>query len=392
MSEGDDSAPSSGAMTRFKAIVVVALLLGGAAATAAWGIASRSNSLKTVTSETDELAVPTVAVIKPDRGQSGQSITLPGTIQPFTDAAIFARTNGYVSKRFADLGSRVKKGQLLAEIDTPEIDQQLQQTRADLITAEANARLAKATAERYQDLIKTESVSRQDVDNAVGGYEARRAEVESARANVNRLEQLQGFNKIEAPFDGVITARNTDIGALIGSGNGARELFHVAATDRLRVFVSVPQIYSQAARTGLEANITLREFPGRIFKGKLARSAQSIDVGSRTLLVEVDVDNASGELLPGAYVEVGLQLPTGASSLRVPVNTLIVRSEGMQVATIKASRVVMQTVTLGRDFGTLVEVSEGLTGNEQVVVNPPDSLVAGQTVRVATDADAEAQQ
>ena len=392
MIEGHHSAPSSGAVTKFKAIVVVALLLGGAAATAAWGIASRTSNLRTVTGETDELAVPTVSVVKPDRGKTGQSITLPGTIQPFTDAAIFARTNGYLSKRFAELGARVKKGQLLAEIDTPEIDQQLQQTRADLITAEANARLAKATAERYEDLIKTESVSRQDVDNAVGGYEARRAEVESARANVNRLEQLQGFNKIEAPFDGVITARNTDIGALIGSGNGARELFHVASTDRLRVFVSVPQVYSQAARTGLEATITLREFPGRTFKGKLARSAQSIDVGSRTLLVEVDVDNASGELLPGAYVEVGLQLPTAASSLQVPVNTLIFRADGMQVATIENNKVVMQTVTLGRDFGTLVEVSAGLSGNEQVVVNPPDSLTAGQTVRVASPAGPEEHQ
>lgn len=381
MSEGDESARKSG--PGITAIVVVALLLVGAVATAAWGIVARRNALKTVTRETEELAVLTVSVTTPERGSSGQSITLPGTIQPFTDAAIFARTNGYLSKRFADLGSRVKKGQLLAEIDTPEIDQQLQQTRADLITAEANANLAKTTADRYEDLIKTESVSRQDLDNAVGGYAARRAEVESARANVKRLEQMQGFSKIYAPFDGVVTVRNTDIGALIDSGNGAKELFHIAATDRLRVFVSVPQIYSQAARTGLEASVTLREFPGRTFKGRLARSAQSIDVTSRTLLTEVDIDNPTGELLPGAYVEVGLKLPTGASSLRLPVNTLIFRAEGLKVATVQHNHVVMQTVTLGRDFGTTVEVMTGLTGDEQVVLNPPDALTAGQTVRVA---------
>jgi RND family efflux transporter MFP subunit len=385
MSEREESARRSG--VSIKAIAVVMLVVVGAVATAAWGIAARKSALKTVTRETDDLAVLTVSVTRPERGKAGQAITLPGTIQPFMDAAIYARTNGYLSKRYADLGSRVKKGQLLAEIDTPEINQQLQQTRADLITAEANARLAKTTSDRYEDLIKTESVSRQDLDNAVGGYEARRAEVESARANVNRLEQLQGFSKIYAPFDGVVTARNTDIGALIDSGNGARELFHIAATDRLRVFVSVPQIYSQAARTGLQASVTLREFPGRTFSGKLARTAEAIDVASRTLLAEVDVDNPKGELLPGAYVEVGLQLPTGASSFRLPVNALIFRADGLRIAIVQDHRVVMQTVTLGRDFGTTVEVLTGLTGDEQVVLNPPDALIPGQTVRVAASSD-----
>jgi RND family efflux transporter MFP subunit len=388
MSESDGAARRT---TATKAIAIVVLLLVGAAATAAWGIVSRKSALKTVAKETEELAVLTVSVARPERGTAGQSITLPGTIQPFTDAAIYARTNGYLRKRFADLGARVKKGQLLAEIDTPEVDQQLLQTRADLITAEANARLAQTTADRYKDLIKTESVSRQDLDNAVGGYEARRAEVESARANVKRLEQLQGFSRIYAPFDGVITARNTDIGALIASGSGARELFHVAATERVRVFVSVPQVYSQAARTGLEANIRLREFPGRAFKGTLVRTAEAIDVASRTLLTEFDVDNPRGELLPGAYAEVELQLPTGASSFRLPVNALIFRSEGPQIATVQKDRVLMQTVTLGRDFGTTVEVLTGLTGDERVVLNPPDALTAGQTVRVAAGADAGAQ-
>jgi RND family efflux transporter MFP subunit len=332
-----------------------------------------------------------VAVTKPERGKADQSITLPGTIQPLTDAAIFARTNGYLRKRYADLGTRVKKGQLLAEIDTPEVDQQLQQSRADLVTAEANARLAKTTADRYQDLIKSESVSRQDLDNAVGGFEARNAEVESARANASRLQQLQGFSRIYAPFDGVITARNTDIGALIGSGSASRELFHVADTSRVRVFVSVPQVYSQAARAGLEATLTLREFPGRTFTGRINRTAEAIDVASRTLLTEVDVDNAKGELLPGAYAEVQIRLPPGSSSFRLPVNTLIFRAEGLQIATVKGGHIVMQTVTLGRDFGTVVEVLTGLGGGEEVVINPPDSLIAGQPVRVASPGDAGAQ-
>jgi RND family efflux transporter MFP subunit len=374
-----------------RAVVILVLLLAAALGTAGWGLVSRRNALKTVTRETDELAVVTVSVTRPERGKADQSITLPGTIQPFTDAAIYARTNGYLRKRYADLGSRVKRGQLLAEIDTPEIDQQLQQSRADLVTAEANAKLAKTTAERYQDLIKSESVSRQDLDNAVGGFEARTAEVLSAKANVSRLQQLQGFSRIYAPFDGVITARNTDIGALIDSGNGAKELFHVAATDRMRVFVSVPQVYSQSARTGLDATVTLREFPGRTFTGKIARTAEAIDVTSRTLLTEVDVDNPKGELLPGAYAEVRIQLPPGASSFRLPVNTLIFRAEGMQVATVQGGHVVMQAVTLGRDFGTTVEVVSGLTGNEQVVINPPDALLAGQAVRVAAPGDNGAQ-
>jgi RND family efflux transporter MFP subunit len=388
MSERDGTARSGLGQ---RAVVVVVLLFAAAVATAAWGLAARRNALTTVTRETEELAVVTVSVTKPERGKADPTITLPGTIQPFTDAAIFARTNGYLRKRYADLGSRVKRGQLLAEIDTPEVDQQLQQSRADLVTAEANARLAKTTAERYQDLIKSESVSRQDLDNAVGGFEARNAEVESARANVSRFQQMQGFSRIYAPFDGVITARNTDIGALIDSGNGAKELFHVAATDRVRVFVSVPQVYSQAARTGLDATLTLREFPGRTFTGRIARTAEAIDVASRTLLTEVDVDNAKGELLPGAYTEVQIQLPPGLSSLRLPVNTLIFRADGMQVATVQGGHVVMQKVTLGRDFGTTVEVITGLSGNEQVVVNPPDALIAGQPVRVAAPADSGAQ-
>jgi RND family efflux transporter MFP subunit len=359
------------------ALIVIALGL------ALWGISTRAKALAAVTRETADLAIPTVSVVTPERGVPQEEISLPGTMQAFTDAPIYARTNGYLKRRLVDIGGHVRAGQLLAEIDTPELDQQLQQARADLATAEANARLAATTAERYRDLIKTESVSRQDLDNANGNLEARQAAVESARANVKRLEQLQAFRRIEAPFDGVITARNIDVGALIDSGSNARELFHIAQVRKLRVFVNVPQVYSRAAQPGLEAKLTLKEFPGRTFTGTLARTAQAIDVASRTLLTEIDVDNEKGELLPGSYADVHLKLPTAASTLKIPVSALIFRADGLQVAILKGDRIAIVPITVGRDFGSDVEVVSGLSGTEQVVANPPDSLTDGATVRVA---------
>src|SRR5579862_9557271 len=257
-------------------------------------------------------------------------------MQAFTDAPIYARTNGYLRKWYADIGAHVHAGEVLADIDTPEVDQQLEQARADLATAEANARLAQTTAERYRDLIKTDSVSKQDLDNANGALEARDTAVSSARANVRRLDQLHGFGKITAPFDGVVTARNTDVGALIDSGSNAKELFHVAAVHRLRVFVNVPEIYSRAALPGMKADLTLTEFPGRAFTGTLARTAQSIDVASRTLLTEIDVENPKGELLPGSYAEVHLKLGSAASTFTLPVNAVIFRTEGVLVAQVRA--------------------------------------------------------
>jgi RND family efflux transporter MFP subunit len=358
-------------------LVVVALAL------AFWGISTRAKALSVVTRETRELAVPTVSVLKADRGAPQQEIVLPGNMQAFTDAPIYARTNGYLRRWYADLGARVRAGQVLADIDTPEIDQQLEQARADLATAEANARLAQSTAERYRDLIKTDSVSKQDLDNANGNLEAKATAVTSARANLRRLEQLHAFGRITAPFDGVVTARNTDVGALIDSGSNAKELFHVAAVHRLRVFVSVPQIYSQAARAGIKADLTLTEFPGRTFSGTLARTAQSIDVASRTLLTEIDVENPKAELLPGSYAEVHLKLPTSASTLKLPVNAVMFRTEGVRVAVVEPDgRVALRPVTLGRDFGSSVEVVSGITGDEQIVANPPDSIEDGQTVRI----------
>lgn len=359
-------------------LVLLAIMLG----LAFWGVSTRAKALAVVTKETRQLAIPTVAVVMAERGVPQEEITLPGSIQPFTDASIYARTNGYLKRRLVDIGSRVRTGALLAEIDTPELDSQLQQARADLGTADANSRLAKTTAERYRDLIKTESVSQQDLDNANGNLEAKQAAVESSKANVRRLEQLQAFRRIEAPFDGVITVRNTEIGALIDSGSNAKELFHIAAVHKLRVFINVPEVYSRAAQPGIVAALTLKEFPGRTFTGTLARTAQSIDVASRTLLTEVDVDNAKGELLPGSYAEVHLKMPTPTSTLKVPVNALIFKTEGLQVATVRGDRIALVPVVAGRDFGNEVEIVSGLKGDERIVVNPPDSLENGVTVRV----------
>jgi RND family efflux transporter MFP subunit len=365
------------------ALVAVVVILAAAALSAAWGIASRERALTDLSRETRELAVVTVAITHPARATAPEEVSLPGNIQPFTDAAIFARTTGYLKSRRADIGSRVRKGQVLAEIDTPEIDQQLLQARADLASAQANARLAKTTADRYEDLIKTDSVSRQDLDNAQGNFEAKQAAVMAAEANVKRLEALHEFRIVYAPFDGVITARNTDIGALIGNGASAKELFHIAAVDRLRIYVNVPQTYTQAIHAGTEADIEIQNLPGRTFKGKLARTAQSIDETSRTLLTEIDLDNPGGVILPGSFAQVHLKLPTDAQTFRLPVNTLIFRAAGMRVGVVKNGTVSLVPVTIGRDFGTSVEIVSGLAGSESVVVNPPDSLADGQSVAVA---------
>jgi RND family efflux transporter MFP subunit len=374
-----------------KGPIVGAIVLLGAVGAVMWGVSTRTRALGVVTQETRDMAVPAVAVVTPTRGAPQEEIVLPGTIQAFTDAPIYARTNGYLKRWYVDIGARVQAGQLLAEIDTPELDQQLLQARADLSTAQANARLAQTTAERYRDLIQSDSVSRQDLDNANGNLEAREAAVESARANVKRLEQLQAFRRIEAPFAGVVTARNTDIGALIDSGSNAKELFHVAAVNKLRVFVNVPQVYSRAARAGLSADLTLKEFPGRRFTGTLARTANAIEVASRTLLTEIDVDNPRNELLPGSYAEVHIKLPAATTTLQLPVDALIFKGDGLQVASVDAhNRVTLVAVTSGRDFGDMVEILSGLTGSERVISNPPDSLSSGDTVRVVTQADAPA--
>jgi RND family efflux transporter MFP subunit len=365
----------------------ILVALGIVAAIVIFGVLSRSRAAGELKKDTAALAVPTVSVIHAERSAPQQEIVIPGNVQAFSDAPIYARTNGYLKHWYVDIGAHVKKGQLLADIDTPEVDQQLQQAQADLSTAEANHRIAQITANRYQDLLNTESVAKQDVDNAVANMQATQAQVQSAQDNVKRLEDLQSFERIYAPFDGVITARNIDIGDLINAGSGgpAQELFHISSTSILRVYVSVPQIYSAAARPGIKAYLTLPEFPGRRFPGTLVRTANAITPASRTLLIEVDVNNSSGTLLPGAYAEVHIGIPGRASTYIVPIATLIFRSEGIQLATVddgKHARLV--PATLGRDFGTRVEVVSGITDQDAIIVNPPDSLVDGEEVRVNT--------
>jgi RND family efflux transporter MFP subunit len=354
------------------------------------GILPRINARAALDKETAEMAIPTVSVVTPKRGAPTQEVVLPANVQAYIDSPIYARTNGYLKRWYTDIGARVKAGQLIAEIETPEVDQQLRQSKADLATAEANLNLSQITASRYQDLLKTDSVSKQDTDNAVGDLAAKQATVQSSQANVRRLEELQAFEKIYAPFDGVITARNTDIGALIDSGSsgGTRtELFHIAQPDKLRVYVSVPQVYSQAMKPGLSADLVLSEFPGRVFPGTLVRTAQAIDQSTRTLLVEIRVNNPTGTLFSGAYAEVHLKLPTATLAFILPVNTLLFRSEGLRVAAVTDGRhAELKPITLGHDFGSEVEVVAGLTGDESIIANPPDSLVSGEEVRIAKPA------
>ncbi len=350
------------------------------------GIIPRQRARAALRQETDTMAIPTVLVVHPKKAPAAEEIVLPANIQAFTDAPIYARTNGYLKKWYADIGTRVKAGQLLAEIDTPEVDQQLRQARADLSTAEANLHLSQITAERYSGLLKTDSVSKQEADNAEGDYEAKKAVVKSGEANVQRLMELQSFQKIYAPFDGVITARNTDIGQLIDSGSSGgtgRELFHIASVKKLRAYVNVPQDYSRNAKPGLVAELTFPDLPGKRVQGKLVSTSDSIDPASRTLLVQFEIDNASGELLPGAYAALHLKLPAGTSSYIVPATSLMFRSEGLRLATVNDNKAALLPVTVGRDFGTEVEIISGLTGNESIIVNPLDSLLPGQQVRIS---------
>lgn len=391
--ERKSGTPRRGPMRGVLIAIVVVLVVAGVVIA---GIVPRLKARAALRTETRSIAVPTVSVIHPKRGAPQQEIVLPGNMQAFTDSPIYARTNGYLKKWYADIGAHVKAGQLLAEIDTPEVDQQLEQTRANLNTAQANYRLSEITAQRYQGLMNTDSVAKQDVDNAVGDFNAKAAMVASAEYQVKYLEQLESFKRIFAPFDGIITARNTDIGQLIDSGSSggvAKELFHIAATKTLRVYINVPQQYSQSAKPGLTADLTLAEFPGRRFKGKLVRTADSIDLATRTLLVEVDVDNSNGELLPGAYTQVHLKLPNEVSVFILPVSALIFRAQGLQIAAVQnGNTVALLSVSLGRDFGNEVEVVSGLSGDESIITSPPDSVISGEAVQLAQPASGGASQ
>ncbi len=321
-----------------------------------FGILERVHTSAALRGETAELAVPTVSVVTPRRAAPSQEIVLPGNVQPYIASPIFARTNGYLEHWYFDIGAHVKKGQLLAVIASPEVDQQLQQARSNLATAQANLELASITKTRYEGLKKTNAVSQQDVDNAVGTYNANRAIVEADQAAVEQYSALVSFEKVYAPFDGVITARNTDIGDLINSGSSAivkTDLFHIA------------------------------EFPGRMFTGKLVRTAEAINYTTRTLLVEVDVNNPSGELLSGAYAEVHFKVPGEATTYIVPVDTLLFRKEGLNVAIVENGKAKLVPVVAGHDFGTSIEIVSGLKGNESVIESPPDSIVTGEQVQIA---------
>jgi RND family efflux transporter MFP subunit len=340
--------------------------------------------------ESAQLNVPTVSVIEPKLGSETQELVLPGTLQAMNETPIYARTNGYLKRRLADIGSVVKAGALLAEIDTPEVDDQLAQAQADLATAAANYELAQKTAARWQRLLETHTVSQQAADQALGERQAKKAALDSARFNVARLQKLQSFKKIYAPFEGLITVRNVDVGALISAGtaDSTKPLFHIAAAKGLRVFVNVPQAYAHDVSMGMKAELKLIEQPSKGFEGKLVRTAQAIDTASRTLLTEIEVDNSKGELLPGAYAQVHLKLKPATAALVVPVNALIFRADGVQVALIGAGeRVELKPVTLGRDFGTQVEITSGIQASDHLILNPADSLTSGTAVRVVTQAE-----
>ena len=360
------------------ALIVTAVLV-------ATGIWSRVRANSKLRSETSQVAVTAVSVVLPQHTTPAQEIILPGNVQPFITSPIYSRTNGYLQKWYVDIGGHVKQGQLLAVIETPEVDQQLEQSLSNLNTAKANLALAEITKNRYQGLLKSNAVAQQDVDNAVGNYNANTAIVEASQANVKQLQALQSFEKIYAPFDGVVTARNTDIGDLINSGsNGGvkTDMFHVAQPGVLRVYVNVPEEYSQGIKTGMTADLSLAEFPGLRFQGKLVRTADAINMTTRTLLIEIDVDNPSGTLLTGSYAEVHLGVPTQASTFLIPVNTLLFRSEGLQVGVVRDGKAVLSAVTPGHDFGNQIEIVSGLKPDDKVIIDPPDSIVTGQQVQI----------
>jgi len=395
-------------------LAVLLLVMLGAAVVVTSGIRTREKTAAAVKLETLDMSVPVVSVIHPKHGAMKDEIVLPGNIQPYTDSPIYARANGYLKTWYVDIGGRVKAGQLLADIDAPELDQQvrqaqsavqqseaaLEQTRANLDQGKTNLQLAKVTAQRWSNLAARQAVSQQENDQYQSQYQAQianvqalekgiaaaQSNVESAKANLSRLQEMQAFKQVRAPFGGVLTARNVDVGALINAGNGgpAQELFHLASTARLRVYVNVPQAYSHSAVAGVTADLTLSEFPGKHFTGKLVRTAEAIDAATRTLLTEVDVDNPTGMLLPGAYAQVHLKLASAAPSLILPVNALLFRSEGLRVGVVrKGKEAALVPVTLGNDYGTEVEVVSGISEDDAIIVNPPDSLTNGAPVRVA---------
>jgi len=380
---GSLTAPPARGLTRgtWIGLIVVVLVL---AAVVVFGIASRSRDKSVLETENQQASISTVEIIHPSGSSVSDEIALPGNTQAYVDTPIYSRTSGYLKAWYFDIGTHVRKGQLMAVIETPELDQQLQVAQADLKSSQANLDLAETTAARYQNLLKTNSVSKQETDVATSDESAKRAARDASTANVRRLTQLQSFENIYAPFDGIVTARNTDVGALIEAGANTvpKELFHLAAIGKIRVFVAVPEAYTPSIRNDTEATLTLDEYPGQSFVGQVARNSNQIDQASRTLNVEVDIDNAQGKLLPGAYVFVHFKVPPHSTSLTLPSNTLIFRSQGLQVATVVGDKVHLVPVKIGDDMGEKVEIASGLQPSDKVIIDPSDSIAEGQQVRI----------
>ena len=368
----------------FWMVLILALLV--LACIVVYGILSRQRADRQLTVENKAQSVPEVRVVYPAGGSSGGALALPGNTTAYVDTPIYSRTNGYLRKWYFDIGAHVRKGQLMATIETPEVDQQLQQAQADLKVSQANVNLANITSARYQNLLKSNSVSKQETDQAMGDAEAKQASLEASMASVRRLQQLQSFENIYAPYNGIVTARNTDIGDLITGGSSSsaagRPLFQLAEPGTLRVFVAVPEIYTPFVRTGGTATLTADEYPGQTFEGNIARNASAIDPATRTLNVEVDVANPTGKLLPGAYLTVHFKVPTTGSNLTIPSNTLIFRAQGMQVGVVRDGKAQLVPVRIAADHGATVEVASGLTREDAVILDPSDSMVSGMPVKV----------
>jgi RND family efflux transporter MFP subunit len=383
--------PGNPARTRRGIVVGGAILLSAGFAFLVYsGIQSRIDAEKGLEKRVTLTSAAVVNVVHPIQGSDDQAIELPGNTQAFTEAPIYARTSGYLKQWYFDIGAHVKRGQLLAEIETPELDEQLEQAENQLKTAEANLQLAKVTADRWVYLEKSSVVSKQERDQAVSDLNAKRATADSDRANAARLQKLQAFEQVYAPFDGVITARNTDVGDLIQGDNTApKELFHLAAVGKLRVYISVPEVYASAIKSGETVTLTLDAFPGENFAGTLVRDSNSIDLTSRTLRVEVDVDNPTGSLLPGAYAFVHWKLPSAAQAVTIPTSTLLFRAEGLRVVVVRDGQAKLVPVTIGHDYGSSVEVLSGLRSEDNVILDPSDSIMEGSAVTIAEAAKPE---
>ena len=394
--------PSRHATRRTVVIVIVLLII--AVVVAITGILPREHARAALRRQTDSMAVPTVSVVQPQSGAPMQEIVLPGTIQAFKDAPIYARTNGYVKSWSHDIGSHVRKGELLAVIESPEIDRQVDQARASLATAQANLRLSNVTAQRYESLRGTEAVSTQSIDTAAQNEKAQLSSVGVAQQTLNQMLAMQSFEKLYAPFTGIVTARNTDVGQLVDAGssggtgspnmmssgtatgnqNAPQELFRVSNIGTVRIYIQAPGMYVPEAQPGVEVNLDVPGYPGRLFQGKIVRTANALDLNTRTLMVEVDIDNRKGELLPGSYAQVHLKLPMKHPALIIPVSTLMFRSEGLRIVTVDdQNRAHLLPITVGRDWGTRIEVLTGLNPGQRIVDSPPDSILEGEKVNVA---------